>query len=777
MKMAVTCMMVLGVLTTMGTFSSAATVAYWRFETGPANADVAHPVADGTFYVSVPDSSGNGNHLSAWSQGGWAGYQYRADVAVSAIPLTGADNLFSVKNTGNFPGMFTMSAASNPSGVDVEAITPHQFTIEAFFKPENGGHRTLVGRDAVGVSSHDSALAALYLKIAPDNSVSIQFADVSGYWHEAASAAGLIQGFSNSSDPAGATGRWYYMAGVSDGATLSLYLADTSSDMGLELVARTDLTASGSPNTALAKGTGSGSDWHAGGWSVGRGFFNGEHRDRAYGFIDEVRISDSALNPAELLFQGNVELAVFASHWLASDCHAPTWCDNSDLDRSGHVNYEDWAIFARHWKEIPFASHNWMRAINGSAFLSQLSIPGTHDSGALYEPFSGTAKCQSLTIAQQLDVGVRFLDIRCRHVDNAFAIHHGSVYQNMNFDNVLDAVIAFLNNNPSECVIMSVKEEHTASGNTRSFEATFDAYVQKNPGTWHLGDSVPRLREVRGRIVLLRRFGASGVPKGINATNWKDNTTFSIAYGSTRIRVQDYYQNTNSTAKWNAILPMLNEASAGSGGGLYLNFTSGYVSGLFGIPNITTISNAINPQLTTFFTAHTSGRFGVIIMDFVNAARSGLIIDTNFDEYATLSNGTYRLLNDHSGKALSVASNSTANGANVVQRDWSNTSDQRWILTHQGGGFYQLLAGHSVRALTLASASSANGINVEQRDWNGGAVQIWQVVGNGDGTYRLLNAHSGLALEVYNALTGNNANVDQWNWSDAAHKTWRISGL
>src|SRR5436190_13544256 len=46
------------------------------------------------------------------------------------------------------------------------------------------------------------------------------------------------------------------------------------------------------------------------------------------------------------------------------------------------------------------ASQNWMAPLNSGLYVSQLSIPGTHDSGARFEPVSGTAKCQNLTIAE-----------------------------------------------------------------------------------------------------------------------------------------------------------------------------------------------------------------------------------------------------------------------------------------------------------------------------------------------------------------------------------------
>lgn len=61
---------------------------------------------------------------------------------------------------------------------------------------------------------------------------------------------------------------------------------------------------------------------------------------------------------------------------------------------------------------------NWMSALQDNVSLSQISVP-THDSGATVEFPSGTAKTQNLTIAEQLNIGVRFLDIRCRHIDDS----------------------------------------------------------------------------------------------------------------------------------------------------------------------------------------------------------------------------------------------------------------------------------------------------------------------------------------------------------------------
>ncbi len=285
-----------GVLFLAAFTAQAGTVAHWRFETGPAITPVLHSTAAGVFDGTTPDASGNGNHLSVWSQGGGSGYAYRTDVPLTVVPGTGGSNRFSVKNTGGYPTMFTAATASSPTGINLDTLRPPQFTVEASYKPEaSAGYRTVVGRDARTVAVDNGDLAAFYLQVRPDDSVGAAFVDVSGFTHRAYSPPGWLYGFNFGSNPEGTGAPWYNLAAVSDGATLKLYVDNV-------LVASTDLTLSGSPNTALARGSVSGGDWTTGAWSVGRGLYAGAHTDRAYGFIDEVRISDSALTPDLLLF-------------------------------------------------------------------------------------------------------------------------------------------------------------------------------------------------------------------------------------------------------------------------------------------------------------------------------------------------------------------------------------------------------------------------------------------------------------------------------------------
>ncbi len=277
---------------------NAATVAYWRFEEGPAGAQVPKTVMGGTWEPSTADSSGNGYHLSVWDQSG-AGYRYRSDVAGPVV--NSAANNFSVKNSGGWPAMWTQT------GAGIQTMTPAAFTIEATFKLENGGWRTLIGRDSYGAATKGNdtnpALSALYFQATPGNRLAIKFVDVDGYWHDATSAENVFQSFHFPSNPDGVGVPWYSMAAVSDGTLLSLYLRNVTAEGAWALIAQTDMTVinPGSTNTALSAGMGAGGDWDAGNFSVGRGMYNGGHADRAWGYLDEIRISDSALAVSEFL--------------------------------------------------------------------------------------------------------------------------------------------------------------------------------------------------------------------------------------------------------------------------------------------------------------------------------------------------------------------------------------------------------------------------------------------------------------------------------------------
>lgn len=274
----------------------------------------------------------------------------------------------------------------------------------------------------------------------------------------------------------------------------------------------------------------------------------------------------------------------------------------------------------------------WMKLIDENKFLSQINIPGTHDSGTYNFDkliFKNYVTTQNLSIRGQLDFGIRFLDIRCRHINNSFTIHHDRYYCNLVFGEVLNQCISFLQANPSECIVMLIKEEYKPKGNSREFYQTFLNYVN-NIGSayWYDKKTIPRLKDVRRKIVLLHRFKFNDHAFGINAMNWPDNKTFKIKIGndSKELWIQDQYSVT-WTQKAGAIMDLVNESNKRENF-WYLNYIS--LAPTLSA-TITSTSNFTNAVIYKVATNTKIGFLGMVIMDFPNM-KNGLtscIIDNN----------------------------------------------------------------------------------------------------------------------------------------------------
>ena len=153
---------------------------------------------------------------------------------------------------------------------------------------------------------------------------------------------------------------------------------------------------------------------------------------------------------------------------------------------------------------------NWMSALDDRKSISDLSIPGTHDSGATWGEFDlqdlvGTmlrnliptplkeaakvefiglpfrlavnsaeiavqntigelpsrvnfAKDQEATIAEQLEMGVRMLDLRFRNVNGILYVYHGQSPQGQTADQALSTISNFLRQNPTETVLIHTQK-------------------------------------------------------------------------------------------------------------------------------------------------------------------------------------------------------------------------------------------------------------------------------------------------------------------------------
>lgn len=163
---------------------------------------------------------------------------------------------------------------------------------------------------------------------------------------------------------------------------------------------------------------------------------------------------------------------------------------------------------------------NWMKYLDGEKFLSDITLPGTHDTVSTKVGLCTVGcVCQYRKIKEQLEGGVRFVDIRLRHISDIFAIHHGSVYLHTQFGKILTEVTNFLSKNNQQTVVMSYQEAFSNSCDDvkdsekckLSYRETLDWYLE-NP-TWsgyiYKKNEMPKLKDVRGKIVLLDFGGPS----------------------------------------------------------------------------------------------------------------------------------------------------------------------------------------------------------------------------------------------------------------------------
>lgn len=178
----------------------------------------------------------------------------------------------------------------------------------------------------------------------------------------------------------------------------------------------------------------------------------------------------------------------------------------------------------------------WMSHVDDDKYLDELSIPGTHDSGTCSvdndtEPQSSQVKCQQDYIPTQLLEGIRYFDIRLGK-GNDPGICHGDFYlfkkdgYYLHLSDVIGYFKTFLSENPREALIMLASRGNDEATDD-SVTTAFAKVMADNPDLFYTSSRVPTLGEVRGKIVLLRRFrldgdSVSGHTWGLDLTEWDD---------------------------------------------------------------------------------------------------------------------------------------------------------------------------------------------------------------------------------------------------------------
>ncbi len=128
------------------------------------------------------------------------------------------------------------------------------------------------------------------------------------------------------------------------------------------------------------------------------------------------------------------------------------------------------------------------------------------------------------------------------------------------------------------------------------------------------------------------------------------------------------------------------------------------------------------------------------------------------------STGLYTIRADHSKQCIDVAAASTVAGANVQQ--WPclpGAKQQQWQVDGLGNGLYVISNVNSGKVLSVAELTAADGTNIDQENYSNGDQQMWHLLAQGDGSYQLVAAHSNKCLDVAGAGMSAGVNIQQWS--------------
>ena len=259
---------------------------------------------------------------------------------------------------------------------------------------------------------------------------------------------------------------------------------------------------------------------------------------------------------------------LYTSTGCQADCSNTAWLKNRKLIVS---TWNYWHAGSSCWVKADLG--NWMHwfGIQDDTLVASMWIPGTHDTMALHgdvktilgdvsDPF-GYAKTQDLSLRDQLDAGIRAIDIRVKFDGcgaHSMRIFHGSFYQKTNWLEVKQTLEDWITTHPTEFVLVFVQNENpvktwTCHGKAMHLYLLSELDASKWYTDWGEGFENPRYGNYRGRLVYLEKR---------HSTRFNNNAP----------QIQDNWEYVTREQKWDAVVN--HEAQVRQSVKLYINMLS-----------------------------------------------------------------------------------------------------------------------------------------------------------------------------------------------------------
>jgi len=230
--------------------------------------------------------------------------------------------------------------------------------------------------------------------------------------------------------------------------------------------------------------------------------------------------------------------------------------------------------------------------------------------------------------------------VRFRRAGTGFTIHHGRKYQHKTGGGVFNEITNFLDEHPTETVLVSYQEEHDPMPGSSSFQTILNSYLRRYR-RWIYGKNqgedatvIPRLQDVRGKMVFIDN---------------KCNGNFGIPCHRHKLSKEDNWNNPTWVDKTRGVKRHLEAARRSSGSKLFLTYCS--YSALKNFPPIANKHNArglkncaavgagmpsctsVHPGMTNFIAFELMDKpkasYGVVIMDYPTMGAIGATMQHN----------------------------------------------------------------------------------------------------------------------------------------------------
>ena len=288
-------------------------------------------------------------------------------------------------------------------------------------------------------------------------------------------------------------------------------------------------------------------------------------------------------------------------------------------------------------------ANSWMTAIDDDTKIALLTIPGTHD--AATSTCSAMGKCQTLTIPQQLECGVRAFDLRPTMDNNTTLgnIYHTILDTGVSMADAMTYFDNFLKAHPGEgiIVLMRYESERQIFGSISEdyYKSAMKNFLWDNKiyqSRMAAFNKSMTMKDLRGRILIISRNDLSPVSTFETAyTQWSHSNSVGEAlyiYGTGglgRIYVQDMYstaQNGNSSeadflAKKKELVCKLMDITVpfreGDQNNWVINYCSGYAGSALASDSYAKNAASTNPATLEHIRANTGKGFtGIVMMDY-----------------------------------------------------------------------------------------------------------------------------------------------------------------